>query len=79
MCWSEAAIAPGTITEGGTNTGGVNGNEFLRKFNLGHVGTIEQLLNTIVNEVKTNSPQRWAIAQGATGVDIVLKGKHGTF
>ena len=65
--------------EGSTNGGSVNGNEFLRKFNLGHVGTIEQLLNTIVNEVKTNSPQRWAIAQGATGVEHSVEGQARNF
>ena len=65
--------------EGSVNTSGTNGNEFLRKFNLGHIGNIEQLLNTIVQEVKTNSPQRWALAQGATGVEHSVEGQARNF
>eukprot|EP00943_MAST-04B_sp_MAST-4B-sp1_P006670 g6670.t1 len=65
--------------EGSVNTLGSDGNEFIRKFNLGHIGNIEQLLNTIVNEVKTNSPQRWALAQGATGVEHSVEGQARNF
>ena len=51
-----------------------NLNMFADKFNVQHIQMLGSLLDIIVREIRNHSQERWAIAQGATGVEHSVEG-----